>query len=151
VFIAFTAINIYSIFNSRVNEEKKALEKLREEYESQIRDLNNNHERFKAIANDFSVENSLRDIVDNKVPIVERTYAMRKLIGLIESKKRKINDSELKLSEINDLKNDLTKLKRIIRLRMDPQEFYHFSNANAHFKSSIIILSKLMYEEDIIS
>ena len=44
IFIAFTAINIYSIFNSRVDEEKESLLKLKKDFEKILKSLKNDSE-----------------------------------------------------------------------------------------------------------
>ena len=135
VFIAFTAINMYSIFNSRINDERRALKQLNDKYEDQIQDLKNKYKRFEDIANNLraqyalhDIENSLRDIVDNNVPIVERTTAILKLIRLIEDAKKNIRNPDLKLSESNDLEGKFLILKIRVRSRIQNKEFKRIKN-----------------------
>lgn len=154
VFIAFTAINIYSIFNSRVDEEKKALEKLKNEYESQIKDLTNNYGKIgmridnikkgmQSALDELVLENLLNNLIDVNFPIIDRVTAAWKLIRLIEHKKKSINTTNLKDESIN-LEGELTTLKLKIKSRIKYKKFKQIT----YLQSVIKRLKDLLDEED---
>lgn len=92
VFIAFTAINIYSIFNARVDEEKRNLRKLRNKY-SNI---------FKRI-NDENIE--LKEKLDGSYSLsIELKKDLEKLRNESESIKSSIESNQ---SDNNELRNEL--------------------------------------------
>lgn len=126
VFIAFTAINIYSVFNSRVNDEKGALEKLRKRYvedleklEKRFAELKKQENRMKEATERISLTNEISDAVNKDVLVLDRTTAICKLCILIENREDEIEDNNLKDKE-SELKDGLEALKSKIRSRLIP-------------------------------
>ncbi|GHT38650.1 hypothetical protein AGMMS49965_02710 [Bacteroidia bacterium] len=162
VFIAFTAINIYSIFNSRINEEKQALQKLNDKYETKIEDLTKNYkkinrhidkiitffpyqEKTKLLLDEFELENMLRNLIDINIPIIDRITAAWKLIRVIEDKKKSINTTNLK-DESKDLEGELIILKLKIKSRIKNKKFNNVTNQS--FQDPIKRLKDLLNEKE---
>lgn len=126
VFIAFTAINIYSVFNSRVNDEKWALEDLRKRYvgdlekmEKRFVELEKQENRRREGTDKILLTNDISDIVNKDVLLLDRTTAICKLCVLIENKEKEIEENNFKDKDI-ELKYSLEMLKSQIRSRLMP-------------------------------
>lgn len=127
VYIAFSAINTYSIFNSRVKDEKEELENLKSkskdeieelinEYKSVVGTFNINQEKFEDLTKKIELENTLNNIITN-IQMVKRVTAVYKLIGIIDGKMKKKNETNL-INERGILNEELIELKEIINLKM---------------------------------
>ncbi len=142
VFIAFTAINIYSVFNSRVNEEKWALEKLKARY---IEDLEKLEERFmelkikenklKDATERISLTNEIFDAVNKDVQLLDRTTAICKLSILIDSKEKELRTNNFKDKD-DELESGLEALKCKIRSRLEPYYSQMNNETNIYFKKA---------------
>jgi len=163
IFIAFTAINIYSVFNSRVSEEKRELENLKSEYKEKIEKLNNNYElingdikqikdtfpyqlKLKDIVENLDIEKTLGSILDDSVLILERTTNVWKLIGILNGKKKEITKSVLKY-ESYDLSDNYKIFKRYIKSKIGTRKFTKIKSTG--FQSALNQLIEILNEDDI--
>jgi hypothetical protein len=163
IFIAFTAINIYSVFNSRVSEEKKELEDLKLEYKVKINELNNNYElinsdikqikdtfpyqlKLKDVVENLDIEKTLSSILDDSVLILERTTNVWKLIGILNGKKKEITKSILKY-ESYDLADNYKIFKRQIKSKFGTRKFTKIKSTE--FQSALNQLIEILNEDDI--
>lgn len=166
VFIAFTAINMYSMFNSRVDEKKEDLEKARALYEQQEKKWASIHEevikiarevkkmhgemlpyrqRMEPVFDELYLQNSLRNAVDNNASILDRTTGVWKLIRLIEDKKNTIKNCNL-INERKELLGDLKLLKYKIDLKIKNEKDSQINNE--YLKRAITKLKELLYEDE---
>lgn len=165
IFIAFTAINIYSVFNSRVNEEKKDLEDLKTEYKEKIKILDSNYDhinneikqikdtfpyqlKLKDIVENLEIERTLNNILDDDVLLLDRITNIWKLIGIINGKKKEIVKSDLKY-ESSDLADKYKIFKRQIKSKIGNKKLTKMKSSD--FQNAIAKLNKLLNEEDIIN
>lgn len=150
VFITFTAINIYSVFNVQVNSEKFGLEGLRNECDRKIKEINELYEKLNK--NDIDLEASFFDIkltsysidiANNKISLVDRVTFMSKLISLIEATEKEIENNNQKDREL-ELVNSLISLKCKIDERLcsyykklDKEKNPYFINVYSKLKEKL--------------
>jgi len=162
VLIAFTAINIYSIFNSQVNDEKNKLKELIEHYQNRITDLEQDEKKIKDKINTFfldyekinyrvevlDIDNSVYNILDNNVSLFGKMDNLEKILQLIENKRKSIKNSNL-IDKRRDLLGELIVLKARIDSRIKNENFDKIDNK--YFKSAIDRLKVLLNEKESIN
>lgn len=82
IFIAFTAINIYSIFNSRVDEEKEKLNELLSEYEIRINSIDK--DKIFNLQNELKIMLSINNIITDYISTTDKGTAIGVLLEEIE-------------------------------------------------------------------
>lgn len=146
VFITFTAINVYSIFNVQVNSEKYGLETLKKDCDRKIMEINELYEKLNK--KDIDLEASFYDvkltaysidIANDKISLVDRVTIMSKLIGMIEAKEKEIEINNQKDRD-PELENSLKTLKSKINDRLSPNYKKLDKETNPNFKD---VYSKL--------
>jgi len=171
-FIAFTAINMYSVFNSRVEDEKQKLKELREKcYE----DMKNLEERFigfkekcrehlvtleeefdnfgdkiKQNLQDIDNYNLMDDIFDikNNDALLEKVRAIYALTERIEIIKKSIGVTD-SIKEKERLEENLMSLKNRIKLNLEPYYRKIIYGKNQTFKDIFNDFKELLDEEDV--
>ncbi|MDR1202462.1 MAG: hypothetical protein LBL58_12675 [Tannerellaceae bacterium] len=146
VFITFSAINIYSLFNVQITKERYGLEALRELCHTEITEMEKLCKNLNVRDNDSeaSIQNIILtfyvlDIVNKNISIVDRTTTISKFIGMIETKENEMRCNNLKDKEI-ELRNTLNSLKKRIKERLSPYYTELDKESNTVFKQ---VYSKL--------
>jgi len=155
VFIAFTAISIYSVFNARVEDEKQKLEEVRAQC---YKDLANFDERINDYYKEFSeldkkIDNhnlydSIFD-VKNSVVLLDKVRAIYALSELIEKNKKRIDETD-SIREKERLKEDLSSLKIIIKREIEPYYCKLEEIKNNTFKGIFNDFKALLDEESVV-
>jgi len=140
VFITFTAINSYSSFNARVEDEKQKLEEVKTKYnenivsiERKFKDYYEELDNLKCKYDNFKGEinknlNEINDYynlkydvfdVKNSVVLLDKVHAIYALTERIERIKKSIDETD-SIGERKRLEEDLSSLKNIIKRELEP-------------------------------
>ena len=162
VFIAFTAINIYSVFNSRVEEEKQKLEKmiqkcntdiqnfdkrneiLRKEFDNLEKKINQN---LQGIDN-YNLQDDIFDIKHSDV-LLEKVRAIFALTERIEIIKKTIDETD-SIKEKERLDENLLSLKITIKQNLEPYYKKIDKINNKTFKDIFNDFKALLDEETVV-
>jgi hypothetical protein len=125
IFIAFSAINTYSVLNARAEENKQELEKVKKEHSEYIVNIGNRIENYykkiDALEKRMDNYNLNAEIYDVKhsVVVLERVRAIYVLTERIEKIKRSIDGTD-SIREREKLEQDLLSLKDYIKQNLVP-------------------------------
>jgi len=161
VFIAFTAINIYSVFNARVEDEKQKLEEVRKKCYNDIADLEIKIEKYHKkfdnfedkinqsldVIDDYNLNDEFYDIKHSDV-VLDRVRAIYALIERIEKIKQSIDKTD-SIGEKEKLEGDLLSLKHKIKQNLEPYCKKIEKTKNKTFKDIFNNFKALLDEESV--
>ena len=152
-FIAFTAINMYSIFNARIVEETHKLEETRKQLNENIENIENKIENhYKAFSaledriDDYNFNDDILNIIRSSVLLLEKTRAIYSLTERIEIIKKNIDETD-SIDEREKLEQKLLLLKYTIKQNLKPQYHKIEEKGNDIFKG-IFDNFKALFDEE---
>lgn len=146
ILATITALNIYSIFNARVDEEKDKLETLRKQYLERINkfdDVKTRIDEFENLIKDIHRQTAINQITNSYISISDKVTAISSLTQQIEKFETDICSTD-SIVEQNDLKGALYEFSRKIKMALDSVTVP--LDANELYRNSFKILKDKVQE-----